>query len=342
MDSRDEVAGRLGEPRSQRWWDRARAVDRPSVLQAIAEVVIETVDVDGRGTAHSSGHPFGAHIAAPTVATVSLEDLVRRALARLPWTALLVASEPDARHRVAVVAVDLSTRWEVFRISLPPREIRTRSYGPTGTAPGISIAIYGVDGSGKSTLIERLIAALSPVFAGCDRWHLLQFQAPGHVADPVNAPHDQRPRSMATSVGKIIWYLVRAWFVRGPAVARARRRRRLVLLDRDVADTSIDPIRYRYGGPAWLNHAAAALAPRPSIALVLDADADTILERSTEIGRDEIERLLERYRRFAHDRSWATAIDARRSADEVLHEACGVVFTMMASTCLVEGRTSRG
>jgi thymidylate kinase len=188
------------------------------------------------------------------------------------------------------------------------------------------VAVYGVDGSGKSTVIDGLAQRLGPAFRGVDRWHLLERQRPGVVAAPVTDPHGRPPRSAVASAAKAVWYLALAWLIRAPAVARSVRRGHLVVLDRDVADVWLDPRRYRLGGPRWIAALVAAAAPRPTIALVLNADTDTIAARSREVDMKDLPALLERYRSFASDRHWVELIDSANPPATVVATASRAVL----------------
>ena len=334
----DRVAGPLGTNGTGP--APARAEGARDDLDQVVRALLDAAPACGvAATVAPAGADADAVLEVPADATASDPALVRALVARLPWPARVVGSRPAAEGigaagggaTVFAVAVDLGPRWGVVRVAL------ARTGGPDArarrepaVARGLVIAVYGVDGSGKSTLIERLAGALAPVFEGLDRWHLFQYQVPGVAHVPVPEPHAQTPRSAATSVAKIAWYVARAWFGRTPAVAAAERRGRLVVLDRDVFDVWVDPIRYRYGGPLWIVHAAMRLAPRPTLAIVLDADEASILARSGELTRDALTRLLGRYRQLAARHAWARTVDARRTPEGVLHEACAVVFEVLA------------
>lgn len=184
-----------------------------------------------------------------------------------------------------------------------------------------AIVVYAPDGVGKSTLIDALIAEFEPHYAGIRSWHFLTERDPNVVPVVVVDPHGQAPRSGAASVAKVFYYLLRAWLHRGPRIAAARRAGHLVIIDRDVPDAMIDPTRYRMqrAGP-WLR-LLGLWAPRPQLAIVLEADVEAILARSRELDERTLETLRARYRAFADERSWAIVVDANQNAETVARAA---------------------
>lgn len=200
---------------------------------------------------------------------------------------------------------------------------------------GVSVAVYGTDGSGKGTLLEAIRRDVGPAFRARDEWHLLAHLRPGAEEIPVTDPHGVAERSPVMSLAKLVYYFARAWLWRAPRVFLARRRSRLVLLDRDVEDLWIDPRRYRFGLTEGLLRAVVRLLPRPDVALVLHADAETVLGRSKELDAATLEHLAGRYRAWAATRHDAVLIDANGLREEVAQAATGALFTWL------EDRTAR-
>lgn len=185
---------------------------------------------------------------------------------------------------------------------------------------GAVIAVLAPDGAGKTTLINALCRQLEPSFNGSLRYHFLTRQS-GYAAPPVLSPHEQAPRSTIASAIKVVYYLALAWLVRAPAIRAAKKSGKLVVLDRDLVDAAIDPIRYRLGGPKWLQAILLLLAPRPDVTLVLNAPAHVIVRRSKELPPETVEVLLDRYRRHASARRTAVVLDASKAPEVVLSDA---------------------
>lgn len=187
------------------------------------------------------------------------------------------------------------------------------------------ITVYAPDGVGKSTLIDALIAEFEPHYTGIQSWHFLTERDPNVVPAVVVDPHGQSPRSGAASVAKVFYYLLRAWLHRGPRIAAARRAGHLVIIDRDVPDVMIDPTRYRMQRAGPWSRLLGLWAPRPQLAIVLDADVEVVLARSRELDERALETLRARYRAFADERSWAVIVDANQTAETVARAAIEAV-----------------
>lgn len=200
-----------------------------------------------------------------------------------------------------------------------------RKRSGTNSKRGMVVSVYGVDGSGKSSVIEGLSRSLGSYFHGVERWHLLKHQRPDVQPLPLPDPHGLPPRSLLQSAVKVGWYLALAWLVRTPAIRRAVRRGRLVLIDRDLADVSLDPIRYRMGGPAFFTRMIAVASPRPDVAIVLCADPATIASRSQELDYRELVDLTKVYREFAARHTWTAPVNASEPLNQVIESASRLV-----------------
>lgn len=132
----------------------------------------------------------------------------------------------------------------------------------------------------------------------------------------VTDPHGRPAKGLLASIAQVAFHLLTAWPAWWRHVAPARRRGEWVLLDRCFLDLLCDPRRYRYGGPAWIARAAAALMPRPDRLVVLHADPETILARKREVAPEELARQLDAYRACGRARGGAL-VDTGDAPDAV-------------------------
>jgi energy-coupling factor transporter ATP-binding protein EcfA2 len=172
----------------------------------------------------------------------------------------------------------------------------------------VRVAIFGPDGSGKSTLVEslrgRLAHAAKPVVVN----HLKpQILIPRKASSgPVTDPHGKPPRSSAISAAKVLVWAAELW------IDRIFRRH--------------DPI----GGPRWLARLLGHLIPTPDLFIFLDAPADVTRRRKREVSEEETERQRRAYRALAETLSRAVVVDAATRPDEVAERVARAIVSRMA------------
>lgn len=187
------------------------------------------------------------------------------------------------------------------------------------------IAFLGCDGSGKSTVIDRLEARLRADGAAVTRGHWrpapLDRGRPGGSASD---PHGGKPRGLASSVAKLGWLWI-SWWIGWWKGLRVRARGGYVLFDRYHADLLVDPLRYRYGGPSALARLASATMPQPDRVVFLDADEEVLLARKREVPAEALARSRDRYLELCRSHPRFRVVDAGAPLEEVLNEVAAVV-----------------
>ena len=202
-------------------------------------------------------------------------------------------------------------------------ELRRR-LGRLRAPTGLVVALLGPDGAGKSSVIERMMEDLAPVFRRVRSMHLrprLRWWRRGADELPVTEPHAQPQRGAGASTLKLCLfvldyaagYLLRIWPDRCGST--------LVAFDRYLHDMLVDPRRYRYGGPPALARWAARLVPEPDLWIVLDAPAEVLQRRKPEVAGEESERQRADYLRLARRLRSAEVIDATGAPHLVAAEA---------------------
>lgn len=198
---------------------------------------------------------------------------------------------------------------------------------------GLFIVVLGPDGAGKSTLIQRLVEDTRPAFCGHQQFHwrpasLWRRKYRGDVTDP----HGQPAYSMLWSVARIFAHLMDYWFSYFTTIRPALAHSRLVVFDRYFYDLSVDPRRYRYGGPQWIISTLISFVPKPHLTLVLDASEQAVLSRKREIEPNEIRRQRHLYRLLAR-RISGTLIPADQGVEQVLGKASEAVAGLLSARC---------
>jgi serine acetyltransferase/thymidylate kinase len=196
---------------------------------------------------------------------------------------------------------------------------------------GMTVAVIGPDGSGKSSVIERVLADLAPAFRGVRSLHLRPRVVGGGSASvrPVTAPHALPPRGRIASVAKLVHMLLD--YVAGYAlrVWPLTRRSTLVVFDRYYRDLLVDPKRYRYGGPLCLARWAAKCVPGPDLWVLLDAPGDVLQARKSEVSAGESARQRQSYLRLARHLWNAAVVDATQELPRVALEVDAAILNAL-------------
>ncbi len=191
-----------------------------------------------------------------------------------------------------------------------------------------TVAVLGVDGSGKSSVISGLKVRLNHVAKSVEFRHLRPHflfgrkGAHGVVVDP----HAKPPRSGLTSIGKILAWLAEEWV--GQYVGR--KAVTLRICDRFYHDLLVDSLRYRYGGPQWIARLVGSMMPQPELWLLLDAPLDVVRARKQEVSEEETARQIEAYRSFVNTTRNHVIVDAAQPVDEVVDDVCAAIIDTLA------------
>ena len=195
---------------------------------------------------------------------------------------------------------------------------------------GLWVVFLGPDGSGKSTILEKVAAEIAPAFRRTQTIHL-RARLFADSNRPVVDPHAQRPRHSVASLAQLFLNVARCWLGYWVRVRPALVRSTFVGFDRYYHDVLVDPRRYRYGGPRWLARLACAWVPKPDLWILLDAPASVIRARKQEIPLAEIERQRPRYQGLVNHLPGGHIVDASRSPDEVAHAVERIIIDFLAA-----------
>jgi thymidylate kinase len=190
---------------------------------------------------------------------------------------------------------------------------------PTGQAAhGLLVAVFGADGSGKTSVCRAVLEELAPHFGGVRYLHFRPRIGSGdHGGDPVSEPHRDPPRGRLASLAKVAFYVADHRIGHAVRIRRDVSRGTLVLFDRYFHDLIVDPRRYRYGGSARALSFAARLIPRPDLVLLLDAPTEVLLARKPEVEPSELERIRRAYLDVVGNLPDSHVVDASRPLSEV-------------------------
>lgn len=267
----------------------------------------------------------------PTYFELRDEGLDSQAIASFLKHATNFKKTRGVPQRVASLSLERPTRAEHARYLL----LKSAELGRSLLArpEGLFVVVLGPDGSGKSTIIERLIADLatgrSMIPVRRFHWRPTLRDNPHWQAN--TAPHAKAPRSRAMSWAKMAFLLgtFNAGYV--TRVMRPRHRFTVVVFDRYFHDLLVDPTRYRYGGPTWLARRVAKLVPQPDLWVILDAPAATLQARKQEVSFEETARQRAAYLSLARELPNAHVVDVDRSVDDIVSDVKSIVLDNLAA-----------
>ncbi|MCB1330458.1 MAG: hypothetical protein KDK28_13950 [Maritimibacter sp.] len=187
---------------------------------------------------------------------------------------------------------------------------------------GIFLSVSGPDGSGKTTVIDLVIADLEVIF-GADAIVYRHFRptvlpriaevaksagAVEKVDTDYDRPHRSRPSGTAGSLARIAYYSIDyiGGYVR--SVLPELVHRRVVLFDRYYYDMIADPFRSRISLPLPLLRMIGRILPKPAHAFFIQVDPDEIFRRKQELTHARIVELNHRYEDLAR-RGWLILVN---------------------------------
>jgi thymidylate kinase len=178
----------------------------------------------------------------------------------------------------------------------------------------------GPDGAGKSSVICGLISKLTHAGIIVTMRHLkpqIIFPRRYAVGIIVIDPHAKPPRPALISLVKILAWLFEEWY----AYLFQDKKATLLICDRYYHDILVDPLRYRYGGPAWAAKVVGKLMPQPDFWMLLDAPPEVLQSRKQEVSLAETARQGKAYRNFIRSQCNHVIIDASQPLDQVIADA---------------------
>jgi thymidylate kinase len=193
--------------------------------------------------------------------------------------------------------------------------------------PGFVMAILGVDGAGKSTVINAILPALN---AATHKAVVVQHLRPtllpplGRLkgrknlrAGPVLEPHGSTPSGRLGSLFRLVYltldYLIGYWLWTRPKIAKQPT---VVIFDRYAYDMALDPRRFRIGLSSRVAGWFAALAPKPDLIICLHGSPEVIAARKQELPLEETRRQVEALGEFASREARAVLISTDTSVEE--------------------------
>lgn len=194
---------------------------------------------------------------------------------------------------------------------------------------GLLVSVSGPDGSGKTTVIDLVLAQLRQS-AGADSVAYLHFRpkvlpriaeiaratkAVNEVDTDYSRPHRASPSGFAGSLVRLGYYGMDYVLGYARIVRPALMARKIVLFDRYFHDMICDPGRSRIGLPAGWLRAVGRLMPRPRFAFFIHVSPEVAHARKQELTQEQIATLNRRYRDLVR-RGWMVEISNMEAAEQ--------------------------
>lgn len=206
--------------------------------------------------------------------------------------------------------------------------------------PGYTVAFLGTDGSGKSTIIEKIQPALNHAFHNAVYYeHMRPNKLPSiaklmgskeEFNGPVSNPHANAPSGFLGSLIRWFYYLLDYTFGFYLKVWPKKAIRSCIwIFDRYYYDNLIDQKRGRIKLPHWILKLGQFIVPEPDIILCLGANAEKIYNRKPELPLHEVERQIIELKKFCNSHSKAIWIDTGKNIEESSTDALKAILKVM-------------
>jgi len=198
---------------------------------------------------------------------------------------------------------------------------------------GIYVVILGPDGAGKSTLVNKILELMGPLFNSHRilQWRPQIIKPRARYSPYFNPPHAKPPHGPVESILRIFMVLIDYWVGYPIVVLPLLARGCLLIYDRDFHDLLVDRLRYRYGGPDWLPDLAAKFLPQPeTLYITLDADTEVILSRKQEVAPNEIQRQRAAYANLAERLPNSTLVRTDINLETSISGVTGAILRFMS------------
>lgn len=202
--------------------------------------------------------------------------------------------------------------------------------------PGILLVLIGPDGSGKSTVADRIVQELNVTFpadkALRQHWKPCFLPRRSRQTDErwVRNPHGRPPRGKWKSSAIFLYHwldFVLGYYFKYLPV---RFRNGLVLVERHYYDFFVDQRRYLLRVPPWLVRLGHRLLPRADLVVLFHAPPEVLLARKREIAPEEVARQCTAFVDLVRTLPQGVIIDCAQPLDAVVRDLRATVLDFLA------------
>ena len=174
----------------------------------------------------------------------------------------------------------------------------------------------GVDGSGKSTLIELLRKKLKNKFKKIKYIHLRPYLILLDKSIVQSNPHNSKATwpILFNFVRILYWLIIYKFYF----YLFANNSKQLIIFDRYAHDLMIDPIRYKFNLPRKITKFILNLFPNPTHWIILNAPIKVLEKRKKELPTKELKKQTRSYLNFAKQRKNSIVVNTDNSVQSSL------------------------
>ena len=180
----------------------------------------------------------------------------------------------------------------------------------------VIVSFMGVDGSGKSTLIELLRKKLKNKFRKIKYIHLRPYLILLDKSTIQSNPHNSKATwpILLNFVRILYWLIIYRFFF----YLFTNDSKQLIIFDRYAHDLIIDPIRYKFNLPNRITKFILNLFPNPSLWIILNAPIKVLEKRKKELPTKELKKQIRSYLNFAKRRKNSIVVNTNQSTQSSL------------------------
>lgn len=209
--------------------------------------------------------------------------------------------------------------------------------------PGYLIAILGTDGSGKSTIINKITPILNEGFhKGIIYNHLRPNVLPdigvvlgkrkkAEEVTVVSNPHAEKQSGCIGSLIRWGYYMIDYTIGYLKTVFPViHTKSKVFIFDRYYYDYYIDPKRFKTSLPHWILKSGECFVPKPDLILCLGGDPEKIYSRKPETSLQEVTRQTNVLKKFCQTHKNAVWIDTCTDIETSTNQTMEAICKMMS------------
>ena len=194
---------------------------------------------------------------------------------------------------------------------------------------GLSISILGIDGSGKTTIIEGLINQFkynrkgNDLFRNVSIYHLFNLKSNNSINV---TPYQKKNFGIILGLAKIFYLFFMFGFTFIYEILPKKIRGELVIIDRNFQDVLIDPSRYRINNSFFLLNIIFKFLPKPDITIFLNVKPKILYSRKKELNLKKIYFLFKKFNLFYKNNNYINKIQNNKKKENALKKITNLII----------------